>query len=42
MPAGAYGDSIGGMTIAGGIAAALFADAQISTRTWRNRQWPSV
>lgn len=25
MPAGAYGDSIGGMTIAGGIAAALFA-----------------
>jgi len=28
MPAGAYGDSIGGMTIAGGIAAALFARAQ--------------
>jgi crotonobetainyl-CoA:carnitine CoA-transferase CaiB-like acyl-CoA transferase len=27
MPAGAYGDSIGGMTIAGGIAAALFARA---------------
>jgi len=25
MPAGAYGDSMGGMTIAGGIAAALFA-----------------
>jgi crotonobetainyl-CoA:carnitine CoA-transferase CaiB-like acyl-CoA transferase len=25
MPAGAYGDSLGGMTIAGGIAAALFA-----------------
>jgi len=25
MPAGAYGDSIGGMTIAGGISAALFA-----------------
>jgi crotonobetainyl-CoA:carnitine CoA-transferase CaiB-like acyl-CoA transferase len=25
MPAGAYGDSIGGMTLAGGIAAALFA-----------------
>ena len=25
MPAGAYGDSIGGMTIAGGIAAALYA-----------------
>jgi crotonobetainyl-CoA:carnitine CoA-transferase CaiB-like acyl-CoA transferase len=25
MPAGAYGDSIGGMTIAGGIASALFA-----------------
>jgi crotonobetainyl-CoA:carnitine CoA-transferase CaiB-like acyl-CoA transferase len=28
MPAGAYGDSIGGMTIAGGIAAALFARRQ--------------
>jgi crotonobetainyl-CoA:carnitine CoA-transferase CaiB-like acyl-CoA transferase len=28
MPAAAYGDSIGGMTIAGGIAAALFARAQ--------------
>jgi crotonobetainyl-CoA:carnitine CoA-transferase CaiB-like acyl-CoA transferase len=28
MPAGAYGDSIGGMTIAGGIAAALFAKQQ--------------
>ena len=28
MPAGAYGDSIGGMTIAGGIAAALFARAR--------------
>jgi len=28
MPAGAYGDSMGGMTIAGGIAAALFARAQ--------------
>lgn len=27
MPAGAYGDNIGGMTIAGGIAAALFARA---------------
>jgi crotonobetainyl-CoA:carnitine CoA-transferase CaiB-like acyl-CoA transferase len=27
MPTGAYGDSIGGMTIAGGIAAALFARA---------------
>jgi crotonobetainyl-CoA:carnitine CoA-transferase CaiB-like acyl-CoA transferase len=27
MPSGAYGDSIGGMTIAGGIAAALFARA---------------
>lgn len=27
MPAGAYGDSMGGMTIAGGIAAALFARA---------------
>ncbi|TDV56003.1 CaiB/BaiF CoA transferase family protein [Actinophytocola oryzae] len=27
MPAGAYGDSIGGMTIAGGIAAALYARA---------------
>jgi len=27
MPAGAYGDSIGGMTIAGGIAAALFQRA---------------
>ena len=27
-PAGAYGDSIGGMTIAGGIAAALFARAR--------------
>ena len=25
MPAGAYGDSMGGMTIAGGIAAALYA-----------------
>src|SRR5207253_1001256 len=25
MPAGAYGDSIGGMTIAGGISGALFA-----------------
>src|SRR6202000_1121930 len=25
MPAGAYGDSLGGMTIAGGIAAALLA-----------------
>ena len=25
MPGGAYGDSLGGMTIAGGIAAALFA-----------------
>ena len=25
MPAGAYGDSLGGMTIAGGIAGALFA-----------------
>jgi crotonobetainyl-CoA:carnitine CoA-transferase CaiB-like acyl-CoA transferase len=31
MPAGAYGDSIGGMTIAGGIAAALFARAQTGT-----------
>jgi crotonobetainyl-CoA:carnitine CoA-transferase CaiB-like acyl-CoA transferase len=28
MPAGAYGDSMGGMTIAGGIAAALFARAR--------------
>jgi crotonobetainyl-CoA:carnitine CoA-transferase CaiB-like acyl-CoA transferase len=28
MPAAAYGDSIGGMTIAGGIAAALFARAR--------------
>ena len=28
MPGGAYGDSLGGMTIAGGIAAALFARAQ--------------
>jgi crotonobetainyl-CoA:carnitine CoA-transferase CaiB-like acyl-CoA transferase len=28
MPAGAYGDSMGGMTIAGGIAAALFARTQ--------------
>ena len=28
MPAGAYGDSMGGMTIAGGIAAALFGRAQ--------------
>jgi crotonobetainyl-CoA:carnitine CoA-transferase CaiB-like acyl-CoA transferase len=28
MPTGAYGDNIGGMTIAGGIAAALFARAQ--------------
>ena len=28
MPTGAYGDSIGGMTIAGGIAAALFARGQ--------------
>ena len=28
MPAGAYGDSMGGMTIAGGIAAALFARSQ--------------
>jgi crotonobetainyl-CoA:carnitine CoA-transferase CaiB-like acyl-CoA transferase len=28
MPAAAYGDSVGGMTIAGGIAAALFARAQ--------------
>ena len=28
MPAGAYGDSIGGMTIAGGISAALFAREQ--------------
>ncbi|UGQ11945.1 CoA transferase [Yinghuangia sp. ASG 101] len=28
QPAGAYGDSIGGMTIAGGIAAALFARAR--------------
>ena len=28
MPTGAYGDSIGGMTIAGGIAAALFARAR--------------
>jgi crotonobetainyl-CoA:carnitine CoA-transferase CaiB-like acyl-CoA transferase len=28
MPAGAYGDSLGGMTIAGGIAAALFARGQ--------------
>ena len=28
MPGGAYGDSMGGMTIAGGIAAALFARAQ--------------
>jgi crotonobetainyl-CoA:carnitine CoA-transferase CaiB-like acyl-CoA transferase len=28
MPTGAYGDSIGGMTIAGGIAAALFARSQ--------------
>src|SRR5947208_16080882 len=27
MPAGAYGDSLGGMTIAGGIAAALFSRA---------------
>jgi crotonobetainyl-CoA:carnitine CoA-transferase CaiB-like acyl-CoA transferase len=27
MPAGAYGDSLGGMTIAGGIAAALFSQA---------------
>jgi len=28
MPSGAYGDSMGGMTIAGGIAGALFARAQ--------------
>jgi crotonobetainyl-CoA:carnitine CoA-transferase CaiB-like acyl-CoA transferase len=28
MPAGAYGDNIGGMTIAGGVAAALFARAR--------------
>jgi crotonobetainyl-CoA:carnitine CoA-transferase CaiB-like acyl-CoA transferase len=28
MPAGAYGDSLGGMTIAGGIAGALFARSQ--------------
>ncbi|WP_369254040.1 CaiB/BaiF CoA transferase family protein [Streptomyces sp. R35] len=28
MPAGAYGDSMGGMTIAGGIAAALYSRAQ--------------
>ena len=28
MPTGAYGDSIGGMTIAGGVAAALFARGQ--------------
>jgi crotonobetainyl-CoA:carnitine CoA-transferase CaiB-like acyl-CoA transferase len=28
MPAGAYGDNLGGMTIAGGIAAALFARAR--------------
>lgn len=28
MPTGAYGDSVGGMTIAGGVAAALFARSQ--------------
>jgi len=31
MPAGAYGDSMGGMTIAGGIAAALFARDRTGT-----------
>ena len=31
MPAGAYGDSMGGMTIAGGIAAALFARHRTGT-----------
>ena len=31
MPAGAYGDSMGGMTIAGGIAAALFARERTGT-----------